>query len=127
MFNPKTELAKKSIKIAKEKYPKGFNKQKLIECSNEVYGGFGVTITKPLTNKKIVTHADVNNMGNAMSEIDGSYPRGMSTCFIVGINGGCGLECPAYLDGDCENAEEFNDLKGKDLELHIELYGESTN
>ena len=68
---------------------------------------------------------DVNNMGNAMANIDGHYPVGMSGCYVVGLNGGCGLECPVYLEGDCEEPGDMaNDLTGDAAELHAELYGE---
>jgi hypothetical protein len=127
MWSAKTELAKKSIEIAREKYPEGFNKKKIIECSKEVYGGFGETQASPRIHKKIVTHEDVNNMGNAMAQIDGGYPVGMSTCMIVGINGGCGLDCPAYLDGECGEPQEFKELNEEEIEQHIELYGEYTH
>ena len=30
----------------------------------------------------------------------------MVTCHSVGINGGCGYECPVYLEGDCEEPPE---------------------
>lgn len=122
MWNPKAELVKKSVEIAKVKHPKGFNKEQLIECSEEVYGGFAKEINNPFPSKKIKTMEDVNNMGNAMANIDGHYPTGMSTCMIVGINGDCGLECPAYLAGECGEPQEFLPLYGSELEQHNELY-----
>ncbi len=127
MWNPKTELVKKAVEIAKEKHPQGFNKKQLVDASKEVYGGFGVTQTSPLITKKIRTMEDVNNMGNAMSEIDGHYPRGMSGCYVVGINGGCGLDCPVYLEGECENYGEMvgDGMSKEEMNLHIELYGEA--
>lgn len=57
-------------------------------------------------------------MANHMSEIDGGYPRGLSGCFIVGINGGCGITCPVFLDFECENADGFCK---EDIELCDEL------
>ncbi len=125
MWNPKTELAKKAVEIAKEKHPDGFNKGQLIDASKDVYGGFGITqVPTYLGEKKIVTMEDVNNMGNAMANIDGHYPVGMSTCYIVGINGGCGLDCPAYLSGDCENEGEMwdDDMDEEQKTLHIDIY-----
>jgi hypothetical protein len=89
MWNSK--LVKKATEIARSKHPEGFNKQQLIDASKEVYGGFGANPNKP-----IKTRQDVSDMGNYMSEIDGHYPRSMSSCFIVGINGGCGKSCPMY-------------------------------
>ncbi|MGI9541941.1 MAG: hypothetical protein ACR2MX_01705 [Cyclobacteriaceae bacterium] len=118
MWNPERELVKKAAVIASDKHPNGYNKQQLIDASDEVYGGFS---TNP--GKKIKTMEDVNNMGNHMSEIDGHYPRGMSGCYIVGINGGCGLDCPVYLNGDCEEPQEFGLEPGDEgYELHKELY-----
>jgi len=28
------------------------------------------------------------------------------SCHSIGINGGCGTECPVFLDGDCQNVDE---------------------
>ena len=127
MWSPKAELAKKAAVMAKVKHPGGFNKKQLIDASKEVYGGFGATQVNPLVTKKIVTMEDVNNMGNAMAQIDGNYPVGMSTCMVVGLNGGCGLECPAYLSGDCENDGDMyhDDMTDEDKKQHFDIYGET--
>jgi len=39
---------------------------------------------------------------------DGGYPLGMSDCYVVGINGSCGLECPVFTRGDCGESQEFD-------------------
>jgi hypothetical protein len=124
MWNPERELTVKAVSIAKEKHPTGFNKKQLIECSKEVYGGFGVTQVNPIVTKKIKNMEDVNNMGNAMANIDGGYPVGMHGCYVVGINGGCGLDCPVYLEGECLSPEEFNaaDMNEGEKQTHEELY-----
>ena len=125
MFNPKYELTKRAVEIAKEKHKDGFGKKQLIECSKEVYGGFGETqVTGSLTTKPVKTMEDVNNMGNAMAQIDGHYPVGMSGCYVVGLNGGCGLDCPVYLEGDCGEPQEFEGHFDTDKQesLHRELY-----
>jgi len=125
MWNKEAELTKKAVEIAKEKHPEGFNKNQLIECSKEVYGGFGVTQSGKLSSKRIRTMEDLDNMGSAMANINGNYPLGMSSCMIVGINGGCGGDCPVYLDGECEVAHQMCEgLTGEALELHIRLYGD---
>lgn len=127
MWNSKAELIKKAKAIADKKHPCGYGKKQLIECSKEVYGGFGETQTKtPLITKRITTHEDINNMGNAMANIDGHYPVGMSGCFVVGINGQCGPGCPVYLDGDCEAPGEMVDRLETETEhdTHIDLYGQ---
>ena len=33
--------------------------------------------------------------------------RGMDDCYLVGINGDCGLDCPVLLDGNCETEDEM--------------------
>lgn len=113
VWNSKTELVKAAAKIAKKEHPKGFNKTQLIEASKKVNGGFS---TNKL--KQVKTHEDINNLGNHMSEIDGHYPRGMSGCFVVGINGDCGFLCPVFLDGNCE---ETGDWTKEDIMESAEL------
>lgn len=129
MFSSKRELVKRALEIAKTEHPGGFNKQKLIDASKKVYGGFGETqVAGSFTTKPIKTMEDVNNMGNAMAQIDGHYPVGMSGCYVVGLNGGCGLDCPVYLDAECGNPGEMSDggnnLSEEEVRLHIEMYGE---
>lgn len=112
-WNPKTELVKKALKIARQEHENGFTKAQLIEASEKVYGGFGAN-----PSKAIKTMEDVSNAGNAMANIDGHYPVGMSGCFVVGINGGCGYECPVFLSGDCDEFQEemLKDLLSDDCE-----------
>jgi hypothetical protein len=125
MWNPEQELAKKAHEVAKEKHPEGYSKIQLVECSKEVYGGFGAAQINPLLARPIRTMEDISNMGNAMAQIDGHYPVGMSGCEIVGINGGCGPECPVYLEGSCGCPDEMKPrIDGEELAAHVELYGE---
>lgn len=107
VWSGKRELAKAAHKIASEKYPEGYNKKQLIEASKEVNGGFSTT-----PYKKVKTREDINNLANHMANIDGHYPAGISPCFVVGINGDCGLECPVFLDGECE---EIGDITQDDI------------
>ncbi len=125
MYNSKRELVKRAAEIAEVKYPDGYNKKQLIESSKEVYGGFGETqVAGSLVTKQVRTMEDVSNMGNAMAQIDGHYPAGMSGCYVVGINGGCGLDCPVYLEGDCGEPQEFEYFDTTEQEeFHIETYG----
>lgn len=84
MHNPKVELVKRSAELAKEKHPKGFNKSQLIASSKEVFGGYGEEHSGALVpHKPIRTMEDVGNAGNAMAFIDGGYPTGMGTCYVV--------------------------------------------
>lgn len=124
-MKPKMELIKKAVELAKEKHPEGFNHKQLVEVSKEVYGGFGeVVASGGLLHKKVATMRDVTDMGNAMAQIDGHYPVGMSGCYVVGLNGDCGLDCPVYLDGECGEPNEFNTFTPEEKKVHIELYGE---
>jgi len=36
-----------------------------------------------------------------------NYPAGMSECYRVGMSGGCGEDCPAYISGDCDCENEI--------------------
>ena len=68
-------------------------------------------------------HKEAVRHGNAMAA-SGNYPVGTSDCFNVGISGGCGLDCFAYLAGDCDESQEAIerlDTKKK-IALHLELY-----
>lgn len=61
--------------------------------------------------------------GNALANT-GNYPVGTSGCFNVGISGGCGIDCYVYLDGHCEEPQEFiGYLSDEGMERHVQLYG----
>ena len=45
------------------------------------------------------------------------YPAGMSDCDRVGMAGGCGPDCPAYLRGECDEEDEVAQM---DEELMVE-------
>jgi hypothetical protein len=36
------------------------------------------------------------------------YPVGTSRCFNIGMWGGCGVNCEAFIDGECEQPEEIS-------------------
>lgn len=99
-WSPKSELVKKAREVAEKKHPEGFNKPQLIQASKEVFGGRGES--GGAVYKKIENETDINDQRNAMAYIDGHYPVGMSDCFVVGINGDCGINCPVFERGDCE-------------------------
>ena len=126
-MNPKRELIKRAAKIAKEKNGGQFNRQQLIDASKEVFNGFGeYHAGRSVGMKSIKTKDDIEDCRNAMALIDGHYPLTMSACCVVGINGGCSLDCPVYLDGECSEPQEFEGtFETKEEEsLHVELYGE---
>jgi len=49
----------------------------------------------------------------------------MNDCDREGINGNCGFDCPVFLLGECEIADEIGEeATGEDLELYLDIYGE---
>lgn len=52
---------------------------------------------------------------------------GESRCFDIGIRGGCGVNCPAFLDGECDEPQEISkqeviDEHGEKADEVLELY-----
>jgi hypothetical protein len=45
--------------------------------------------------------------GNALANTE-NYPVGPSSCFNVGISGGCGIECFVFVNGGCEEPQEIS-------------------
>ena len=106
-WNPDVELLKAAKKIADKKHPNGYAKKQLVDASKEVNCGFSTSKLK-----KIKTMEDVGHIKNHMASIDGHYPLSMTGCEVVGINGGCGFDCPVFLDFGCK---ELGDWAKEDL------------
>ena len=54
----------------------------------------------PIFYNRLTSREEINDLRNRMAE--GNYPLGISDCEVSGINGDCGLDCPAYGDSeDC--------------------------
>jgi len=43
-----------------------------------------------------------------LNDLDGSLPVSRSRCFDIGTWGGCGVSCPAFLDGECTEPQEID-------------------
>ena len=41
-----------------------------------------------------------------INDADSRLPKGRGRCFDIGSAGGCGVECPAFQDGECENVAD---------------------
>jgi len=51
--------------------------------------------------------------------------RSMTMCETIGINGGCGCDCPVYLEGDCTEPGEIGEgMTEEQKEFHKETYQE---
>lgn len=63
-----------------------------------------------------------------LNDLDPHLPKGRGVCFDVGISGNCGVLCPAFVDGDCEEPQEFSRAEvlaehcKEDAEKIFELY-----
>jgi hypothetical protein len=95
-------LAEIAHSETRARHPHGYSKQQLINVSREVFGGFGAdSLRAPKTAQ------EVEQKRNAMAFVDGNYPLSMSDCFVVGISGGCGRECPVFKDRRCPDQVEM--------------------
>ena len=62
-----------------------------------------------------------------VNDMDDRLPVSRSDCFDVGMWGGCGLECPVFLRGDCGEPQELIDdamseLDEDDIQELAEMY-----
>lgn len=49
---------------------------------------------------------------STVNDLDRGLPKGRSRCFDIGIWGGCGLRCAAFVDGECPEPQEFDAIYG---------------
>lgn len=49
----------------------------------------------------------IEAFGRELNDLDDRLPKGRSRCFDIGILGGCGVTCPAFIDGECEEPQEI--------------------
>ena len=45
--------------------------------------------------------------GATVNDLDDRLPKSRGDCFDVGIWGGCGINCPVFLRGDCNEPQEL--------------------
>jgi len=57
----------------------------------------------------------LEQFGRTVNDLDGHYPKGRSRCFDIGIWGGCGVRCAAFIDGECGEPQEmdFEEMKAE--------------
>lgn len=65
---------------------------------------------------------NIENFGTFINDRDNHLPKSRGRCFDIGTWGGCGVTCPAFLDGECEEPQEFDrqsviDEHGEDAEV----------
>lgn len=115
MWSKKRAIVKHSAVLASKRSPDGYNKEQLISASKDVFGGYAANPTK-----EVKTHKQAADYSNYLSEIDGGYPRGLDTCFAVGISGNCGVDCEQFMDGYCDEPDfEIDDI----IDCHGEKEG----
>jgi len=50
---------------------------------------------------------DLEAFGATVNDRDDRLPKSRGRCFDIGIWGGCGVTCPAFVDGECGEPQEF--------------------
>lgn len=64
-------------------------------------------------NKPCMDMGDVSDLRVLMtSGLRSNYPVGMSDCFVCGINGDCGEDCPVLGSEECEHVEAMKAKEG---------------
>lgn len=51
---------------------------------------------------------DLEAFGRTVNDMDNRLPKGRGRCFDIGTWGGCGVNCPAFLEGECEEPQEIS-------------------
>ena len=123
-------LLKLTREECKKRFPGGFNKQQMIDVSEEIKKR--ERISDPVNFGKIKTDRDVDLQRSNMIN-DGGYPASISDCEVIGINGDCSVHCPVFKDGICDNVsedeKEWKDRieaeygRGKEADTWLDLYG----
>ena len=49
----------------------------------------------------------LESFATTINDLDDGLPKGRGRCFDIGIWGGCGVNCPAFLDGECDEPQEI--------------------
>ena len=50
----------------------------------------------------------LEGFGRTINDLDDRLPKGRGRCFDIGIWGGCGVSCPAFVDGECDEPQEID-------------------
>lgn len=50
----------------------------------------------------------LEQFGRTLNDLDDRLPKGRSRCFDIGILGGCGADCAAFVDGECDEPQEID-------------------
>lgn len=50
----------------------------------------------------------LEGFARTVNDMDDRLPKGRSRCFDIGIWGGCGTGCAAFVDGECEEPQEID-------------------
>lgn len=47
-------------------------------------------------------------LATTLNDMDDRLPKGRGRCFDIGTWGGCGVSCPAFMDGECGEPQEID-------------------
>ena len=50
----------------------------------------------------------LESFGTTINDMDARLPKSRGRCFDIGVWGGCGVTCPAFVDGECGEPQEIS-------------------
>jgi hypothetical protein len=51
---------------------------------------------------------DLEMFSTTVNDLCDNLPKGRGRCFDIGTNGGCGVLCAAFVDGECGEPQEIS-------------------
>ena len=58
---------------------------------------------------------DLEAFSRTVNDLDDRLPKGRSRCFDIGMGGGCGVNCGAFIDGECEEPQDLSKEEVEDI------------
>ena len=65
-------------------------------------------------------NTNLEEFARTINDLDDGLPKSRGRCFDIGIWGGCGPNCAAFLDGECDEPQEMS------VEDILNEYGEES-
>lgn len=63
--------------------------------------------------------SNLESFASTVNDLNPRLPKGRSRCFDIGQWGGCGLSCPVFLEGECEQPEDVIENASGENEAEI--------
>jgi len=74
------------------------------------------------------------SIARTLNDIAPNIPKGRSRCFDIGQWGGCGVNCPVFIEGGCSEPQEIEakwvidehgEVDGKEILAKYECFSQS--